>query len=226
MLCNVLWVVWRIQESLQEDNRWRDNVPYLCIVMYFIQYLTQTTSLYLLTCLSVERLYAVISPINYRHGNNISGQYKCVAMVTALVVASVCSTLNLATVLTMRNDKVKQTCRLSVSDSAEELLGLMVLSKNTDSSFHICPALYSAGVLQCSNYSALEKCQEKCAQKGFHWKECKRLNRNLSILFLSSLFILCCLAKPTLDAHMAVKVHNTGTGATRSGAEVIAEVVL
>ena len=126
---NIIWLCWRLQETVQQDTRWRDNIPYLCIVMYYIQYLSQTTSLYLLSCLSFERLYAVVSPVHYRCSKKARGHYKRITIVIAFLVGSVGSTLNLSAVLTMKDDVVQRTCRLAVSKSNNEYLGFTVITK-------------------------------------------------------------------------------------------------
>ena len=226
VVCNVIWILWRIQETLHENQQWRDNAPYVCIAMYYVQYLSQTMTLHLLSYVSLERLFAIISPFCYQHGKKARGHYKSIAVVIALLVGSVCSTLNLVAVLTMRDDRVKQTCHLAVSDSANEYLGFMVVAKITILLFVFilpCTILVYANVV---TIIYLKKPTKDPINRTFSGDKSKKLNKNLSILLFSSLFILCCLAKPVLDTHMAVMVHYRGINAKRSVAEVISELCL
>ena len=131
VLCNVIWVLWGLQETLHRETMWRDMFPYVCIAMCYIQYISQATSLYLFTHLSVERLHAVASPFQHRYHTALGSmsKAKCVLIIIAFSIGSVCATLNLAAILTFQEFTVKQTCRLSVSDSVHENLGLTISVK-------------------------------------------------------------------------------------------------
>ena len=225
VFCNAIWVVWRILETLHEDTLWKDKFSYMCLAMHFIQALSQTMSLYLLSGISLERLYAIVSPIRYRRNIKKRGYRICMLVVMALVVCAVCYTLNIVSVLTMQDDTVRQTCRLSVSDSSTEYLGFTVVAKVFTLVFVFllpCIILIYCNVMMIIHIKKPEKTLGKHSVRG---KSVKKLDKNLSILFLSSVFILCCLAKPILDIQMAARVHSKGNDAKRSVDEVITEVV-
>ena len=225
LLCNAIWVLWRLLETLHEDTKWKDKFSYMCLAMHFIQTFSQTMSLYLLSGISTERLYAVASPIHYRHNMKNRGYRMYIFVTVALVVGVLCYALNIASVLTMNDKQVRQTCRLSVSDSASEYLGFTVAAKVFTLVFvFVLPCI----MLIYSNLAIIihiKKPTNTLITSSVRGKSVKKLDQNLSILFLSSVFILCCLAKPILDIHMAARVHSNGNGVERSVGEVTAKVV-
>ena len=223
VLCNVVWVMWGLQETLQQETMFRDRLPYSCIAMYYIQYLSQTTSLYLFTCLSVVRLYSVVSPLQHRCGSSSLGKLKCLVVVLAVTVGSACATLNLASILTLQDIAAKKTCRLSVSDSVDEYLGFALIVKVLTL---ILVFLLPCIILVCSNVATivhLKKSPKVPIRRSR--KNVRNLNMNLFIILFSSIFVLCCLPKPVLDVHMVSKVYITGADADTKLAEVISEVV-
>ena len=133
----------------------RDRLPYICIAMYYIEYLSQTISLYLFTCLSVVRLYAVVSPLQHRCGSTL-GKLKCLVVVLAVTIGSACATLNLASILTLQDIAAKKTCRLSVSDSVRRVSRVHTYCKSSHPHTCFSSALSHTGMLKCSNHCTFE----------------------------------------------------------------------
>ena len=175
--------------------------------MYYAQYISHSISLYLVMCLALARLYAVTSPLQYNQRKSAGSRHIAASIITAVLMGTLCATLNLVAVFTMKNTSVHTSCMLYIPDAVGEFLGLTAVVKMIVLlSIFLIPCI----IILLSNIAIIVRLQKPTLMPR-RSEVSRKLKKNMCILLLSALFTLCCLPKPMLDVHMALQVSWHGT---------------
>ena len=214
---NMLWIIWRLQETVHLDTEWRSQCPYLCIVTNYLCYICQTGSLYMMALSSFERFQAIARPLT-----RTVTRTPCIAI--GFLVGLLTSCINLANILTINDIAVAKTCHMRSNYITMRSLLFMLLCKILNLCLvYIIPAIF----LICCNVATLVSINKKAYLEDSctnHYKD--KLNHNLIFVVLCSLAIVCCLPKPILELLMVGKMFSSADGSLgRSTGEVIADGV-
>ena len=116
---NIVWLIWRLQETLQWEINWRENYPYLCMFTNSVCYVSEAQCLYLFAYSSLERCHAVAAPLKWRATNTTVARR--LAIVVGFVVGMISSTLNIILISTMDDKDIMKTCTITELPSQQTL---------------------------------------------------------------------------------------------------------
>ena len=124
-IVNVLWMIWRLQETLHWDTMWQHHVPYICVATNTIRYLVEGVTLFLFACTSLDR-YQVITSSLFTFVNRKRVKLVAVASTVGIVTGLICSLLNIvALYMVASSSALLKTCIISHSIS-KTLMPLIV----------------------------------------------------------------------------------------------------
>ena len=213
LLSNYMWVLWRLQETLEWDLRWRQyHVPYVCLFTNTFFYLSQSEALYLFAFSSGWRFYAVFSPLKWQQKMKGGVLHRLVVPSVGVLVAAVCSALNILAALLTRDSSVLRLCRFPVlPDDLEKL----VFSVKVASTLlvHVMPCCLVIGwniaLVSHSRHHFLQRQKSRfrhCASSTMK-REQQKLKRNLVLCLISALLVLLCLPAPVIELWKACVVY-------------------
>ena len=221
-MTDIVWIIWRCQESVHLDTQWRDHLPYLCIITNYVCYICQTGSLYMMSISSYERFQAIARPLLQTNKRAVT---TLLMISSGFLVGFFTSSINLANILTMTDPSAPKTCHMRNSKMTEQSLLFVVLCKILNL---VLVYIFPAILLICCNIATLvfinrkAHLQHSCTTRKYK----ETLNYNLGFIVLCSLGIICCLPKPILELLMAQKMYSSTDGEMdRSMGEVIADGV-
>ena len=229
VLSNMLWVVWRMQETVHVDTRWRDEISYLCIFTGYLGYTSQSVSLYLMAGTSIERMQMIMCPFKSQRSHKTRSVDNTVATLAfGFLVGIVCSVLNAAAVVLMKDPLVARMCQLSsihADDSLEFLLFVKIFSVMF---IYVVPC----AMLAYCNMAALVARKKQMSESGIraslqnYMKRQKRATMRLSFILFCSALIIISLPNPIFDLQNAFELYFSGELGKRSQVKEIAEGVL
>ena len=226
VLMNLVWVTWRLQETLDWDMNWRANNPYACIFTNYVRYGVEAGVLYRFACTSLHRLHAVARPLKWR-SRPIPQLLDAAAISSGVLVGLIISTLNLMALLYMGDDQIVKFCRFTHDAAKTPLHFLMVVKVLNLLLVFVLPfmgIILSNGAM----FVAFQMSKKKMACIRQTSRKCRKQSATFSWMFLfaSCIIIACCLATPTTELKLAAETHQSGRLAERSAAESIAQGVL
>ena len=230
VLSNMMWVAWRMQETVNVDTRWRDEIPCLCMFTGFLGYTSQSVSLYLMAGTSIDRMQMITSPIKSqrRHKTGTVADNTVVTLAFGFLVGVVCSVLNIAAVVLMKDPLVARTCQLSTipaDDSLEFLLFVKIFS------VMLIYAVPCAMLVYCNMAAVIARRKQmfesliRSSSRNYIKRQKRATMRLRFILFCSTLIIIS-LPKPIFDLQNAFELYSAGELSIRSQDKEIAEGVL
>ena len=126
VIMNLVWVTWRLQETLDWDMNWRANNPYACIFTNYVRYGVEAGILYMFACTSLHRLHAVTRPFQWR-SRSMPRLLDAAAISSGVLVGLIISALNLLALLYMGDDQIVKFCRFTPDAAKTPLHFLMVV---------------------------------------------------------------------------------------------------
>ena len=218
---NIFWMMWRLQETLNWDIKWRIDYPYLCILTNYIRYCAEAGILYMFACTSLHRLKAVTRPLQW-HSRSMPRFLDATAIGTGILVGIIISTLNVIALLTMKDKHIEQFCSFG-NDAAEIPLLFILVVKVLNLGLVFVLPFFVTLVSNSAMFIALLMKQNKVIQSSS-----KRKNQKFSwkFLFLSCVIIAFCLAKPATELKLAVETYQNDWLAGRSPGDIIVEGVM
>jgi hypothetical protein len=215
--CNVLWLAWCTQETLNTDNQWRDDLPYSCVFTGSLGYISYSMALYLMTASSVLRQRAIMSTMKVSPGN--SARYRWLALAFGAAIGTLCSLLNISALVTMPEAQVARRCQVQGVDSMEFLL----VAKITSVVFvHLVPC-FTLMATNAISVFALKRLPQN--SNGSSMKRRGKAVKNLQFILLCSLLVVCYLPKPLFDLQRAIEML-CGAPSRVSYNQAVAEGVL
>ena len=217
---HILWVIWRLQETLHWDTQWRRNVQYSCIFTNTAYYWIEAVAQYLFACTSVERFYAIHAPLLWFRMKSHQG-YKKQTAACGFVTGTLCSLLNISAVYT---SALFQTCQLSDPSGAPVRFLIFVKSLNLTLIYLLpCTCLLAFNIAMiCATRNAIQKFREGRSLQQSR----KRVTLKVSFLVLLSAFMVFCLPSPIYELIMTVNLIYPGVSIYKSAANIITEAIL
>ena len=223
---NVLWLAWRAQETVQIETRWRDEIPYLCIVTGSLGYTTQTVSFYIMVGFSMMRMCAIVSPLKWQQSRQHEKTFTVTALCCGLLAGIICSAFNTAVVLTMDDPTVRQLCKLYSIAKEESMQFLLAVKVISIIFVYLLPCFTLMGCNVASLVSLRKSTSMTPAVHGNSSSNRQRATRNLSFMCITSLLIVLYLPQPIFDLKRAIQMFcYASTGLVESQSEIIAESV-
>ena len=219
---NLVWMVWRVQETLNWDNRWRSDSPYMCIFTNYIRYTVEGGALYTFAITSIHRLQAVSRPLQW-HTQPVPRLVNAAAVIVGLLVGVLVSTLNLVALLSTGESQVTKTCTITHDTANIPMYFILVVKVLNLSAMFVLPFL----VIMVANtvmFVLLQMARRRAPRKKKISKS--KVSSSWAFLCLSSLIGAFFLAKPASELKMAERMYRAGEVPTWSRADVIAEGVL
>ena len=144
LLLLLIWLLWRLQETIQADSQWTEYVPYLCNVTNTVHYVLEAVMLYTTCYISLNRYRAVSNPIMYRVSHT-TGYTQIHAAVCGCIIGILCSVINItATQLLSADEYTGAYCRLTTPTNEEQvyLEGIIVVKSISLTIMYIVPCSY------------------------------------------------------------------------------------
>ena len=211
VILNLLWMTWRLQETLHWDTKWQYNIPYICVATNTIRYLVEGMLLFLFAWTSFDRYQAIVGSLV----TNISGRKNKLMLVISIIgllVGGICSSLHIVALFTITGSPtLLKTCHISHNISGN--LTLLIVAKVISLvAMNLVPCI----VMSTANIVASRSVKRKTRQElGRCYSKKQRTNKTtriLNFLVFSSMFMVCCVSKPIFEVYVAVKIH-VGTSA-------------
>ena len=200
---DAIWLLWRLQETLNFETDWTRNVPYVCVGLNTVYYLTSVMCLYLFAYTSMDRYHALAAPLKWYTVGKGRLFRNCV--IAAVMVGIAGSLLNILALFLLDDQSVLKYC--SVHGDVEGSLTFLVSSKIINLLFlYCCPccvlifanvAIAFAARCHRSQPMILRKHSQRAEQGNTAGNN--KLQWVIRFLIFSSLFMLCCLPAPILD---------------------------
>ena len=116
----LIWLLWRLQETIQAGTQWRKYVPYLCNVTNTVRYALEAVMVYTTCYTSMNRYHAVAKPITYRLSRET--RYTRVhAVMIGCMIGVLCSIINIIAVHLSEDGSIGTLCMLTTLPTGEEL---------------------------------------------------------------------------------------------------------
>ena len=218
---NIIWMSWRLQETLNYDIKWRSKYLYLCIFTSYVQYCAEAVILYMFACTSLHRLQAIAHSRQW-YSPSVPRFLNASAIAAGIMVGIIISTLNLIALFDMLDTHIKQFCSFSSDATSLPLLFMLVIKAlNLGLVFGIpfFVTLVSSIAMLIAVLMTKKIVQRSPKRKNlakFSWK----------FLFLSGVIIAFCLAKPATILALAVETHQNGKLANKNPVAIIVEGVM
>ena len=108
---NILWLLWRFQQSLNWDTGWQKYVPYICHVTNAIEILSESVEMYTVVSLSLQRAMSILYPIRWRLFVKRKLMLALIILVSVILGGS-SIILKTAAIFTLKNTETKTTCTI------------------------------------------------------------------------------------------------------------------
>ena len=209
---SVLWMIWRLQETLHWDTKWQYQVPYICVATNSVRYLVEGVALFLFACTSVER-YQSIAGSSIKTPTRKNKKQAAVAISIGTITGMICSILNIIalSIMTSPPALVLKTC--SISDNlANNLTPLIIAKVLSLVVMYLVPCI----TMVIANFAMSRHIRKKAKQNlgRCYSKKQKGSRRKTSIissfLVFSSVFMMCCVSKPIFEVYVVIKIHIDG----------------
>ena len=203
----IMWMIWRLQETLEVEGRWRKYVPYSCNITHSARYVIEAIILYVSSDLSMMRYKALAKPLYYhmirhkRHHNKLRGG------VVGVLIGTVCSVSNIIALHIMIDPSVGESCLLTGDGGQKKFLWVLIGVKASCLLFMYaipCAIMISANLaIMCElrkirrNNISLQRSQSRRNLK-------KKTNNVVAFILFSSLFMMCCMPQPVYDLYITV----------------------
>ena len=196
---SIVWLTWRLQETMHSENNWRESYPYLCLFTNSVCYVSEALCLYMFAASSLERYQAVARPLKWR-AVNIRSLHNSVIIVAG-VIGSGGSLLNIILLTAQGDVKIMQTCSFPSVTLLRPLHFLIAIKILNLAFVYCCPCV----VLVAANVAILLASRKR----KHHVRSTRRIHKKkmsyiLRFLVFSSLFMLCCLPEPIFDLKLAI----------------------
>ena len=109
----LVWLPWRLQETVQVDTQWRKHMPYFCNVTNTVRYVLEAVMLYTTCYTSRSRYHAVANPMAYRVSRD-TGYTRVHAVVIGCTIGILCSITNIIAVNLSADESLGALCMLTV----------------------------------------------------------------------------------------------------------------
>ena len=216
---NIMWLMWRLQETLQWESRWRDDHAYLCMVTNFICYLSEAQSLYLLAYSSLERYHAVAAPLMWLTFNKTRARQLAILM--GGITGIIGSLLNIIFVFLANDSTIMKTCTIS-QYLDKHLMNFLIAIKIINL---VCVYCLPCVGLAAANIAIMFAGKHKHRQIRSSRRQPQNMSYVYPSLIFSSLFMLCCLPRPIFDLKLAFDMVHTGE-VTVSAGEIVTDGII
>ena len=219
---NVLWMIWRLQETLHWDTMWQHHVPYICVATNTIRYLVEGVALFLFACTSLER-YQVITSSLFTFVNRKRVKLVAVASIVGIATGLICSLLNIVALYMVASSSVLlKTCIISHSMSTT-LMPLIVAKVVSLVALYLVPCSIMATANCAMIYSVRRRTRQnlgRCYSKKQR-NSSKKTTLISSFLVFSSVFMVCCVSKPLYEVSTAITIWLGGSTDANQGSVLL-----
>ena len=216
---NVMWLLWRLQETLQWESRWRDDYAYLCMVTNSVCYLSETQSLYLFAYSSLERYHAVAAPLMWLTFNKTRARQLAILM--GGIIGIIGSLLNIIFVFLVNDSTIMKICTIS-QYLDKHLMNFLIAIKIINL---VCVYCLPCVALTAANIAIIFAGKHKRRQIRSSRKQPHRVSYVYPLLTFSSLFMLCCLPRPIFDLKLTFDMVHTGE-VTMNAREIVTDGII
>ena len=204
---NVLWMMWRLQETLQWDTKWQDDVPYICVATNTLQYLVEALALFLFACTSLGRYQAISSPLlNSVTKNKV--KMVVLSLIVGVITGSICSVLNMVALSVMTSPPALLLKRCNIPNNVHDKLIILIIAKVLSL---LVMYLVPCGIMSTANigmFLSLRRERKKKLGRCYSRKQKSRKTSMISsFLVFSSVFMVCCVSKPIFEVYLAIRIH-------------------
>ena len=214
VISHTTWLLWHVQESLDNDLKWREKLPYICLFTNTLHYLAITESLYLSTSNAIIRLRATLSPLYKYQVQLLSGRvYRGLAISSGLIIGLVCSSLYIAAVLVYEDEDagLVKTCQFSTISNDKRLVFLLVAKVVGIVFVYLLP---SCILIICNTAHLIVIRRNKTSgmiirthtHKPANYYR-RKLTANINFLLLSSLVLVFFLPQPMFDLQLVARSY-------------------
>ena len=204
---NVIWMMWRLQDTLHWETNWQRHVPYVCIAMNTVRYLVEGMSLFLFAWTSVERYQALAGSLTKLISNKNMKMF-IVAVAVGATTGALCSVLHIIALFMMADPAVLKTCVVP-RDKAANLLPLIAVKVVSLLAMYAVPCI----VMSAANIAMSKIVSKKVKQTlgRCHSKNQRARGKKTKVisgfLVFSSIFMVCCVSKPVFEVYIALRIH-------------------
>ena len=215
---NMIWLFWRLQETLHWETRWRSGTAYLCVGTNYLRYMTEAGLLYMFASTTLHRLLAVTKPLEW-HTRSKPLLIDVAAIIIGQLIGFIVSTLNFIALLLMNNPDVLKFCK--ITDTTHEDLSFLLIVKVVNATlvfFLPCTIILVSNVIMCMYHRLVLLRSESVSvlrKAAFRWR----------FTFLSSLITACLFPEPVSELQLAVYYFQHG-GIVRKGAKEVGDAIL
>ena len=218
---NSLWLVWRLQETLNWDTKWRDLVPYICHLTSVLQYCAESLSISIFCCVSVRRFFAILYPLESLAAHASRSTVKTIFL-PSLIVTIVCSALTSGVLLALGDPYSTAYCKVSATKD-QPMLFLMISSISVGVGLYAVPSVLNIVVSVAVAVSVIKREKETSLNSTSSRKSSKA---KLMTIIASALFQLSWLLKPIYDLNIAITLYATNVTVWSKAAEVYFEALM
>ena len=204
---NVLWMIWRLQETLQWDTKWQDEVPYICVATNTLQYLVEAVALFLFVCTSLDR-YRAISGSLLSIVSRKKEKLVVLSLIVGVITGGSCSILNITALSVMTSPSALLLKRCSIPNDVRDNLIILIIAKVVSL---VAMYLVPCGIMSAANIAmilSVRRQSKKNLDICYHRKHKSRKTSMISgFLVFSSVFMVCSVSKPIFEVYLAIKIH-------------------
>ena len=207
-ILNLLWMTWRLKQTLHWDTKWQYNIPYICVATNTIRYLVEGMVLFLFAWTSLERYQAIAGSLL----TNLSGRKNkliFVVAITEILICGVCSILHIAALFTITGTpKQLKTCHIQHNVSGNLVLLIVAKVISLVTMYLVpCIAMSTANIAMAT--SVKRKTKQKLGRCHSKRQTKNKTARISNFLVFSSLCMVCCVSKPIFEMYVAVKIQRS-----------------
>ena len=206
---NVLWMIWRLQETLQWDTKWQDEVPYICVATNTLRYLVEAVALFLFACTSLDR-YRAISGSLLSIVSRKKEKLVVLSLIVGVITGGTCSILNIIalSVMTSPSRSALLLKRCSIPNDVHHNLIILIIAKVVSL---MAMYLVPCGIMSAANIATIlsvRRQSKKNLGRCFLRKhKSKKTSMISGFLVFSSVFMVCSVSKPIFEVYLAIKIH-------------------
>ena len=205
-MLSIIWLLWRLQETLESEVKWNKYLPYLCIFTDTLRYLVESTCIYLFAWTSIERYRAVTMPLMHLMRRNKVTQVAAACL--GLLLGAFFACFNIIVIFQMNDFDIRKTCIIPFNTS-ENLLLLIILKASNLLVVYLVPSVIMVSINISMAFAVRRsmKWQSTMRRCSSVKRRTNRAKLSFCFLIISSMILVCCIMKPIFYLYLAIKVH-------------------
>ena len=202
----IMWMIWRLQETFEIEEKWRRYLPYSCNITHSARYVIEAIILYVSSDFSMMRYKALARPLYY-HIIRHKGHSKLRGGAVGVIIGTVCSVCNIIALHIMIDPNVGESCHLTGNGGKRKFLWVLIGVKAISLLLMYaipCAIMISANlaiIYQLRRYRRNNMALQR-SQSGRNFK--KKTQNVVAFILFSSLFMMCCMPQPVYDLYLTV----------------------